>query len=293
MTSSKPTSRFVAGLACAPLLAACSSSSMDASGPPEPPPIEFGGDRPVTLQVPDGYDPAKPAPLLVMLHGYQSSGLVQELYLKLGPEALARGYLYLTPDGTVDATGARFWNDWPGDHGGATVDDVGYLTKLLADVRAAYTVDPGRIFFTGHSNGGAMTYRMACALSDTLAGVAILAGDMPVEPATVCKPSGPLHVLHVHGDEDPAVTYATNAKNLGAEDCFGFWSEHAGCTGKEAVASLDLTNDEAGAETEVTRATGCAQGSAELWKIVGAGHLPGFGPNYVETLFDYFDAHPR
>jgi polyhydroxybutyrate depolymerase len=247
----------------------------------------------VTLQVPDDYAPSSPHPLAISLHGYQSSGLVEELYLKLGPVALERGYLYLTPGGTFDDSNSRYWNDWPGDHGGSTVDDVGYLTKLIADVRAAYNIDPRRIVLTGHSNGGAMTYRMACEVTETLAAIAVLAGDMPVDVASLCKPKAPLHVLHVHGDKDPAVTYETNAKNLGAEDCVAFWAKHGGCSGEASASPLDLTKDEAGAETLITRATGCTGGSVELWTLVGAGHVPTFNPSYAEALFDFFDAHPQ
>ncbi|MBM4377449.1 MAG: prolyl oligopeptidase family serine peptidase [Deltaproteobacteria bacterium] len=272
---------------------ACSSTSDSAPLEPTPPPTVFGGDRPVTLQVPGDYDARSASPLVISLHGYQSSGLVEELYLRLGPVALGRGYLFLTPDGTFDATNARYWNDWPGDHGGSTVDDVGYLTTLLADVRASYNVDPRRIYLTGHSNGGAMTYRMACEITDTLAAVAVLAGDMPVDVGALCEPKAPLHVLHVHGDKDAAVTYETNAKNLGAEDCVAYWAKHDGCTGEATAPPLDLTKDEPGAETLVTRATGCTGGSVELWTLVGAGHVPTFNATYAETLFDFFDAHPQ
>ncbi|MBM4360825.1 MAG: prolyl oligopeptidase family serine peptidase [Deltaproteobacteria bacterium] len=279
-------------LAC--LTVACSSGDSGAPNEPTPPPpTVFGGDRPVTLQVPDGHDSSKPSPLLVMLHGYQSSGLVEELYLKLGPEALERGYLYLTPDGTFDASNSRFWNDWPGGHGNSNVDDVAYLTQLIEEVRAAYAVDPARIHVTGHSNGGAMTYRLACELSDALASVAVLAGYMPVEPGAVCTPTSPLHVLNVHGDQDPAVPYETSGQHLGAEDSVAFWAKHDACTGEATLTPMDLTKDEPDAETVVTRATGCAGGSVELWRVVGAGHVPTFKADYAEALFDHFDAHPR
>jgi polyhydroxybutyrate depolymerase len=254
---------------------------------------EFGGDRPVTIRVPDAYDPATPAPLLVMIHGYQSSGAVEEAYLKLGATANERGYLYLTPDGTFNAGGARYWNDWPGDHDNSTVDDVGYLTKLIADVRAAYNVDPKRIYVTGHSNGGAMTHRMGCELSDVLAAVAVFAGDMPVMPESVCKPKAPLHVLQFHGDKDPSVVYDGNATNLGAKACVDFWAKHDGCTGTEAGEPLDLVSDLAGDETTVLRHTGCAAGSAQLWTMVGAGHVPGFTPNLAKDLFDFFESHTK
>ena len=56
--------------------------------------VVVGGDRPVTVHVPPGYDPAKPAPLLLVLHGYGSSGREEDAYLHLAKEAARRGYLY-------------------------------------------------------------------------------------------------------------------------------------------------------------------------------------------------------
>jgi polyhydroxybutyrate depolymerase len=271
------------------------SSSTDATPnePPLPPPTEFGGDRPVTLRLPDAFDPSVERPLLVMIHGYQSSGIVEEAYLKLAATASERGYLYLTPDGTFNAGGVRFWNDWPGDHDNSAVDDVGYLKQLIADVRAAYKVDAKRIYVTGHSNGGAMTHRLACELSDELAAAAVFAGDMPVSPEAVCKPTSPLHLLQFHGDKDAAVVFAGNEKNLGAKECVAFWAAHDGCTGTEEGTPLDLVTDLGGAETTVLRHTGCTGGSAELWTMAGAGHVPGFTPGFRTELFDYFDGHTK
>lgn len=256
-------------------------------------PTTFGGDRPAVIAVPDGYDDAKAHPLLVMLHGYMSSGLAEEGYLRLRAPALARGYLYTHPDGSFDKSGARYWNDWPGGHGGSTVDDVGYLTKLIDDIAAAYHVEPARIYVTGHSNGGSMSYRMACARTSTIAAVAVLAGAMPADAAAACKPSGAIHLLNVHGDQDRPVPYAGNASQLGATACVDFWAARAGCSGSEKGGALDLDKNLAGSETIVERRTGCTTGSAELWTIAGGGHLPAFTPSYAEKLLDYFDAHPR
>src|SRR6476619_4239893 len=72
--------------------------------------VVVGGDRPVTVHVPPDYDPGKPAPLLVLLHGYGGSGKDIEDELHLGDAAAQRGYLYIAPDGTLDSTVSRFWN---------------------------------------------------------------------------------------------------------------------------------------------------------------------------------------
>ena len=137
-----------------------------------------GGDRPVTVHVPVSYSAAKPAPLLIMLHGYGSSGLEHEDYFHLGSAADARGVIYAHPDGTMDSDGAPFWNatDACCDFDGTGVDDSDYLGALVASIKATVNVDPKQVFFIGHSNGGFMSYRMACDHADLVAGIVSLAG---------------------------------------------------------------------------------------------------------------------
>ena len=88
------------------LVAACSrpDAAVDAAGGP---PTEFGGSRPAKLQVPAGYDPIVPTPLLVVLHGFGANGAVQVQYTKLGRLVAAAGILLLAPNGTARPGGAR------------------------------------------------------------------------------------------------------------------------------------------------------------------------------------------
>ncbi len=68
------------------------------------------GRGPVTVHVPPTYDPAQPAPLVVLLHGYGANGQIQEGYMQLLPWSDWLDFLYVYPDGTVDSEGSRFWN---------------------------------------------------------------------------------------------------------------------------------------------------------------------------------------
>jgi polyhydroxybutyrate depolymerase len=123
-----------------------------------------GGDRPVTVHVPKAHDAGRPAPLLIVLHGYGSSGREHEAYFHLGDAAGRRGMISAYPDGTKDSTGSQFWNatDACCDFDQSGVDDSTYLVGVVAAIKAHIALDPKRIFLIGHSNGGFMTYRMAC-----------------------------------------------------------------------------------------------------------------------------------
>ena len=121
------------------------------------------GRGPVNVHVPTGYDPQNPAPLVMLLHGYTSSGQETEDVVQFTPLADQYGFIYLFPDGQTDILGSRYWNatqaccDFFGN-----ADDSGYLLSLIEEVENQLSVDPRRIYVTGHSNGGFMAYRMAC-----------------------------------------------------------------------------------------------------------------------------------
>src|SRR5689334_15289648 len=105
--------------AMAAVMVALACGSADSPGPSSGAPpvmpvsgagtVEIGG-RQVTVHVPRSYDPARPAPLVVALHGYTSNATELETYLRLTPESERRGFIYAYPNGPTDARGERFWN---------------------------------------------------------------------------------------------------------------------------------------------------------------------------------------
>lgn len=74
------------------------------------PTLTIGGLRPVTIQLPDNYDPTVPAPLLIVLHGFETSGPWIDNYFGTVAYAKANGIVYMAPNGIYDAVQYRFWN---------------------------------------------------------------------------------------------------------------------------------------------------------------------------------------
>jgi polyhydroxybutyrate depolymerase len=269
-------------------------------------PLVFGGSRPATLRVPAGYEPERPAPLVVLLHGYSLSGKVQEMLFRFTSIADQEGFLFVAPDGTLDPDGKRFWNVaslWCSS-AVSTVDDIAYITSLVGEIAAAYAVDPKRVYAVGHSNGGALAHALACARPDVFAAVASLAGPLGKDPA-LCNPARAVSVLHMHGTADATVGYAGGTKQIagssgpcsyaGAVETIGIWAAKNGCAASsEAAGSLDLDSSIAGEETAVTRHPGCSSGgAAELWTIQGAGHMPGLASAFPKLVYDFLKAHAR
>lgn len=265
-------------------IAACGSTDST------PPPTQFGtADRPVTLQVPAGYDSGKQYPLLMVLHGYSASGFVQEAYFGVKAEVTAGHAFVLAPDGLTDSQGHEYWNADPEccDFDHTNVDDSSYLAGILESVKAAYPID--HVWLIGHSNGGYMSYRMACDHADLVENIVVLAGNAASDPAT-CNPTKPVEVLHLHGDQDDMVPYATSAMRSVDQ-----WAMHDGCAGTfHAGPSYDLETALAGSETSSQIADGCPTGiDLELWTIAGAGHVPALTPSFEPTVYQWFLDHPR
>ncbi len=263
-------------------------------------PIDLGRG-PVNFFVPSSYDPDSPAPLVVLLHGYTGSGAGTEAYVRLRPLAEEFGFLYAYPDGTLDRIGSRFWNatDACCNFFNSGVDDSGYLRDFVDAVAAQCNVDPRRVYFVGHSNGGFMSYRMACDHADVVAAIASLAGATFFEPSD-CTPSEPVHVLQIHGTADGVINY--NGGNLlgneypGAVGSVERWAAYDECEiVGEAGPPRDLDRGLSGEETDVTRyVTDCLPGgSGELWSIAGGAHSPNLSDTFGRQVIEHLLAHPK
>lgn len=273
---------FVAALACA----ACSGSA--------PNPLVVA--RPYDWDEPAGIDKSKPAPLIMLLHGYSANGFVQDAYFGFAQLANDRGVYVAHPDGTIDGSGERFWNatDACCDFGNTGVDDVAYLNAVVDDMEAHFNIDKKRVFFVGHSNGAFMSHRMACDNADRIAGIVALAGDVWKDPSK-CNPSAPVAVLQVHGDADDMVPYAGSTLEPSAPASVATWAQKNGCGADLADTgmTLDLDSQLAGNETTIARHA-CSTGAAELWTIHGGGHLPSFIlPDWGNHVFDWLMQHPK
>ena len=252
------------------------------------------------LHVPSSYDAATPAPLVVLLHGYTSSGAGQDTYMQVSALKDAYGFILVAPDGTREAGGnrPRFWNASATccNFSASEVDDVAYLAGLIAAIKADYAIDDKRVYLFGHSNGGFMSYRMAYEHPGAIAAIASLAGADQSLPA----PPEPVHVLQIHGTADTAIPYESGSFRdralPGAKASVESWAAHNGCavTGVDS-GTLDLDGGLDGAESDVTRYTdGCRPGgSAELWTINGGGHVPALSAHFTRLVVEWLLGHPK
>ena len=258
-------------------------------------------ERPYGLKVPAGVDGRSPVPLVVLLHGYTSSGAGQAAYFGLDAEAEKAGFILATPNGTRDRLGNRFWNatDACCDWFRTGVDDVAYLDAMIDEIVAKHPVDPARVFLVGHSNGAFMAHRYACDRSTRVAAIVTLAGMQWKDPAK-CGVSSPVSVLHVHGRNDMTVNYNGGGTPAGvypgAVETVGDWAAKLGCNGSLAATGrrIDLDRTVAADETVEAAHTGCpSETAAALWTIEGGGHVPAFNGSWAGAIWAFLSAHPK
>jgi polyhydroxybutyrate depolymerase len=167
-----------------------------------------GLDRTYALNLPPNYYEAANFSLVIAMHGGGGSAQQFESTNKLTEKANAAKFIVVYPEG-VQSTGilkARSWNA-----GGCcdyavaqNINDVKFISLLIDKLAATYKIDAKKVYATGHSNGGMLSYRLACELSNKIAAIAPNGCTM-VAPS--CNPVRAVPVLHMHSVLDQNVPY--------------------------------------------------------------------------------------
>ncbi|HEX8925738.1 MAG TPA: alpha/beta fold hydrolase [Terriglobales bacterium] len=232
-----------------------------------------GVRRQYLLHVPANVGSA-PAPLVIALHGGGGNGKSMERYSRFDAVADREKFVVAYPDG-LD----RGWNDGRGEirH---SADDVAFIAALIDDISGLMKVDSKRVYVTGISNGGMMSNRVACELSDRVAAVALVASSAGSDAMKTCRARHPIGYLLIAGTTDPIVPYSggtvrilrgrSRGEVIGAEPTIRFWAKANACAGAPTLRSLaDQDND--GTSVIISEYNGCAMPTV-LYRIEGGGH---------------------
>ena len=183
-------------------------------------------------------------PLVVVMHGY--TGNMHDIASYVGMNELAdeNGFLVAYPQGTKDSDGNNFFNVGYDFHSSSTVDDVGFVRAMVEEIDNQYELNKEAIFATGMSNGGDMSFLLACEASDLFRAVAPVAGSMMTNMLNQCEPETALPVLEIHGDEDRVTRLGGDKENedgWGAywdlETTMAFWARKNGLLERKEVLS--------------------------------------------------------
>lgn len=233
---------------------------------------------------------ASSPPLVLVLHGGGGSGAAMELLTqrRFNRAADRDGAVVVYPDG-ID----RSWNDGRDlDTQSArdNVDDVGYLQALVARMADEFHVDRARVYATGISNGGLMSYRLACDAAETFAAVAPVTASFSEQLGPRCQPARPVAVAIFNGTADPLVPWAggkisvlgfSRGKVWSTADTFARWIVLDGCPAPVVEARVD--RDPADETALIVHRAGPCRGQVELrlYEIEGGGHTWPMGATYA------------
>lgn len=248
-----------------------------------------GLERTYWVYAPETLVPGTPTPLVLALHGGGGTG--KDLCTMAGglmPVADEYGFLLVCPDGVE-----HHWNDGRGVESyrahAEQIDDVGFLTALVDRLGEQYAIDRRALFVTGISNGGFMSYRMACEQAGSVRAIAAVTASLP--EALACDPVEPVSVLILNGTDDPLVPDEGGEVNVlgralgrvrSTEETLEFWAEVDGCTRPATVTDEGDAEPGDGTTVQRTAYAACANGTrVELYTIFGGGHTWPGGPQYL------------
>jgi polyhydroxybutyrate depolymerase len=262
-----------------------------------------GRERSFRLYRPASLPASAPAPLVVMLHGALGSSRQAESTYGWNAKADSEGFLVAYPDGI-----SRSWavsRECCGRPARDGVDDVAFITQVVATVSGELRVDPARVYAAGISNGGMLAYKLACETT-------IFAAIAPVSATMLgqCPSPRPTSVIHIHGTADELITYnggpgdgRVKINGPAVPTVINRWRQVDRCASPAVETNGPLT-------TAV--ATCPAERAVELITIAGAGHQwpgaeaspraaqrgldldpPSTALDATQTIWQFFETHPR
>lgn len=230
-----------------------------------------GGTRQHILYVPDSYDGNSAVPLVLNFHGYTSNARDQMNYGDFRELADEHGFIIVHPQGTRYQGSTHF--NVGGWTVGSTTDDVDYSRALIDFIEAEYNIDPARIYSTGMSNGGYMSFLLACQLNEKIAAVASVTGSMTPETFNDCKPSHPTPIMQIHGTNDNVVSYGGTSWSKSVDEVLRYWITYNHCNDEASPLMLpDINPDDGSTVEEFSYTEGDADTEVIHLKVYGGGH---------------------
>ncbi len=248
--------------------------------------IAVGGlERTYYLHLPSHYQKEKTPPLVFFLHGGGQNIKKMARSSQLNKLADRYNFIVAYPVG-ID----KHWKDGRGEtYGGksqANVDDVKFIKKLITKLIRTHKVNAKKVYVIGVSNGGLMTLRLGCDLSQKLSASAAVIANIPKKYIGQCKPKKTLPVLLMNGTADPIVPYYGGSmkffkKRMGevvsTEKTIDFWRRHNHCNKTRTITHLPDVNKRDKSSVNVSTYTHCKNNATvKLYSIQGGGHtMPG------------------
>jgi polyhydroxybutyrate depolymerase len=256
--------------------------------------IEYGGlNRRYLCYIPKNFDPNAKHPLIFILHGFnQPVETIVSGYSAMQAKADTDGTILIYPVATGSFEKKSLaWNTRYGTFANTAfpetekVDDVGFISRLIDVFLDNMNADPDRVYVTGTSLGGAMTYALSCYIPERLAAIAPVIMQVSNKIVAEFQKARPLPIMIITGTADPLVSSAGNkgsAKDMlsivSTEANIAYWKTRNGISSDpvETALSDPITEIFKGVPTPsriIRYSWKSATGNDIVWlKVVNGGH---------------------
>lgn len=267
-------------------------------------PYEFsfnhdGLNRLYTLYKPDNLKDN--APLVFVMHGYTSNSTNIMNYSNMNDIADENGFMVCYPQGTVNIyTGQTHWNANLKEM--SSVDDSNFLTALAKKLQGEYNLSQENTFACGMSNGGFMSYTLACEKNDTFKAIGSVTGTMSGYDWENCQ-SNKVPILQISGTNDNVVPMDGSMSSAGGwggapkiQDIISYWSNINECSN---VQNIDIPNinSQDNSYVKLEKRTDCFSNN-EVWfyTVYGGAHTwPGawgnMDINASKEIWEFFSRY--
>jgi polyhydroxybutyrate depolymerase len=209
-----------------------------------------GNARSFIVYLPTGFNNAGKMPMIFAIHGGSGTpeGMIKIANFKTIAERDKVVLVY--PAGIQNN-----WNDGrPTPPNQLGINDVSFFNQMCDFMITNNSVDGTKIYATGISNGGFMSSRLGCELSNRIAAIAVNAATIEATSiAKSCNPSRPVPAVYIHGTTDSFVPFIGGQMTAGGTaggtvlshfQAIEKWVTINGCNSTPDVTDLpDLAND--------------------------------------------------
>ncbi len=225
------------------------------------------------IYIPSSYSKETPAPLLLLIHGYSEPAAWILEYTKFKPLAEKHGFIIACPEGKINQAKVPSW-DFDTTTSTGQLKDIEYINSFMDKLVKDYTIDQKRIYITGFSQGGFMSYIAGCTLSKRIAAIAPVSGAMPSSNLFKCSPVHSTPVIVINGDNDNAVPYNGNLYAKPVLESLKFWVDYNKCNETPVITSVEdqNTKDEQTVE-RYDYLNGDNNSKVVHYKVIGGTHL--------------------
>jgi polyhydroxybutyrate depolymerase len=163
-----------------------------------------GKKRTYLLHVPKTYQSSRPTPLVICLHAFSEWPAHLMRLSHWNQLAEEFGFLVVYPSGS--SFPLRWHCNGRLNKAEQARQDVQFISDLIDQLKKNYNIDEARIYANGLSNGGGMSFLLACRLSQRIAAIGSVGGAY-LQPWTEYKPKPPVPAIIFHGTADPLVPF--------------------------------------------------------------------------------------